>query len=187
MSIFSAVEFAGVLAGFILLRWAVISFLRKTTSELSGLKQELLETTYQQQVIYNVSTTIFLLRDAWEIVHSTISEITKMYHWSNVAYFSYKSRHLWGDFYSQPPKHQRDEVFAAFKGETECADLVSRQGQYASIFLVGHPNDPVGALYAGKEGSALTKDQIAFFKTIANLLTLAFDNIVFHILFSNKR
>ncbi len=137
----------------------------------------LAEKERQQQVIYNISTSIFLLRSAEEIIRSTISEIVIMYHWSNVAYFPYGSSVLREDFYGQVPKYSPSEVFQVIGEKAEVYLNDQRLGEFGSVFLVGGSSKPLGALYVGKTGSLLTEDQAAFFKTIASFLTVALENI----------
>lgn len=85
----SVILSAGIIAFFLLLRRKVISLSKIAAEKLVNLKQTLLEMERQQQVIYNTSTSIFLLHSVEEIIRSTISEIVIMYHWPNVAYFPY--------------------------------------------------------------------------------------------------
>lgn len=151
---------------------------KQTTGELVNVIRALSEKRHQQQVIYNISTSIFLLRSIEDIVRNTISEIVIMYHWSNVAYFPYGGKKLKSDFYGQPPKYSAEEVFKALDQGGSCNLKKDDGGEYTNIFLVGRPDKPLGVLYVGKTGSALTDDQAAFFKTVASFLTIAIDNIL---------
>lgn len=179
LNIVSLAVFLLIIAGIFLVRWGLVTAYKKSTKDLVKAVKALSEKEHQQQVIYNISTSIFLLRSVGEIIRSTISEIVIMYHWSNVAYFPYGEKQPNKDFYGQAPKYSVDEVFQVVgrKGETSLNN--QRLGEFISIFLVGGQNKPLGALYVSKVGSLLSDDQTAFFKTVASFLTIALDNINF--------
>lgn len=173
---FLALLSIGVLISIHLLRRKIMSFLTKLDNEIANLKKELVEMNNQQQVIYNLSTSIFLLRSVKEIISSTISEIVVMYHWSDVAYFPYDQLEVEKNFYGQPPKYSTEEVAALIKQGTDILNS-KRSGEYLSVFVVGHDEKPLGGLCVGKAEAPLTEDQVTFFKTVANFLTVAIDNI----------
>src|SRR3989344_1202655 len=108
----------GVLINIHLLRRKMAFFLTKVDNQTLNLKKELIEMDKQQQVIYNLSTSIFLLRGVKEIISSTISEIVVMYHWSDVAYFPYGQLEVERSFYGQHPKYSAEEVAALLKQGT---------------------------------------------------------------------
>lgn len=177
LNIVSVTVFLIIIVGVFFLRWSLVSVYKKSTKDLVRVVKSLSEKEHQQQVIYDISTSIFLLRSAEEIIRSTISELVIMYHWSNVAFFPYGEPSLKKDFYGQPPKYSADEVFQAAGHKNEAAQNGNRLGEYMSVFLVGRQDNPLGVLYVGKTGNALTEDQTAFFKTVASFLTIALENI----------
>lgn len=177
LNAFSVIVFLLIIAGVFLLRWSLVSFYKKSTKDLVSVVKLLSEKEHQQQVIYNISTSIFLLRSADEIIRSTISEIVVMYHWSNVAYFPFGESVLRKDFYGQPPKYSPSELFQVVGQKKEIYLNNQRLGEFVNIFLIGTKSKPSGVLYVGKTGGLLTEDQAAFFKTIASFLTVALDNI----------
>lgn len=177
LNIISVVIFIAVVAGVFFLRWEILFLYKFSTKDLVATVRALVEKGHQQQVIYNISTSIFLLHSASEIIKSTISEVVVMYHWSNVAFFPYGEKEPKKDFYGQPPRFSTEDAAEILNQQSEARLNSGRLGEYTSTFLVGGTDSPLGLLYVAKAGSPLTADQVDFFKTIANFLTLALSNI----------
>lgn len=175
---FPTLLFLGIILLLQLLKWQIAYLSKSTEKKIVSLKEVLKEKEQQQQVIYNLSTSIFLLRDMQKIISSTISEIVVMYHWSNVAYFPYGVKDMEKSFYGQLPQYSPLEVNDLIeKRRKEEVWYGEKYGEYVSIFLVGQPDNPLGGLYVGKTNSVLTESQRDFFKIVANFLTIAINNI----------
>lgn len=146
-------------------------------THLAFLSKVLKEKERQQQVLYNISTSIFILDNIKKIISSVLSEITVMYQWPNIAYLPQDNLKNGLLSYGQPIKLPSEQIFKMARGGAEVANITLDQSKsQVGIFLVGSKNNPLGVLYATHPQGQFTQDQVLFFKTVAHLLTLAMEN-----------
>lgn len=160
-----------------LLRRIFFSRLEKVKQHSFSLKKNLQDQERQQQVLYNISTSVFLLDSKEKIINNALSEIETMYEWSGITFFPAKSVGLSQEYYGQPLEKGKDEVFALVKEGIETSELkVGDEILRVGVFPVGHKGRFLGALYVNNK-DLLTKEQVYFFKTIASFLTIAIENV----------
>lgn len=137
--------------------------LKKIEEEINDLNLEYKEKRKEQQVVYNISSSIFLINQPQEIIKNTLSEITVMYEWPNIDYF---------------PVDEGNDIFKKIKPGVETYQEEKNDlTDYHGIFTVGHKDKLLGVLDCIKVGKDFSKDQLFFFKTVASFLTLALENI----------
>lgn len=150
--------------------------LNKIKEKTETLQLELKKRVRQQQVIYNISTSIFLLEDPEKIINSTLSEVVTMYGWPNISYLRMgPGKDEWVVYGKKPLHEPRDVLGLIERGDGVSAAPGAEGKIYIGIFPVGHKRELLGSLYA-MNTNKLPEEEVLFFKTIASFLTVAIEN-----------
>lgn len=158
-----------------ILRRKLGKWLERIEEETECLKKTLQNRQRQQQVIYNLSTSIFLLSLPEEVIKSAIEEVRTMYFWKEITYFPMPVGALMDKSYGEITGLEATKAEDYFRAGLEQVNFDTEGGRWVGVFPVGRKGKLWGILCASNNGQ-LNTEQTLFFRTIASILTVAIEN-----------
>lgn len=131
----------------------------------------------QSQIIYNLSTSIYLISDVHKIFDNALAEIHSMYEWDNLSFVINDQEQTILSVSLKPSRTTTELYATAARGEEQFTDNSDGYPSYIILLPIGYKQLPYGLLYAGNNHSPFTASQIAFFRIVSHMMAIALNRL----------